>query len=770
MPAFQIVVDRRKKHATLFPFPSLHGHKGVVDLLVDGANLTARLGQAEVIPMLRDLGLAIGDLVAGRRSRAAISCLGGDEPWQLGVERCGGQALVSLFRTGASPEVAVHERRVAGHELLRGTLEAMEHAMAEAAPEEAAELRFMRETLAGCAWPREEEPEVASLRVAPEEDAPFSLSASLRLRTASRDEEREDSVERSDLLGLLFRGRLLLHLGEHSRDLGETYVYLVAERLLELASQVLEAWEHGRPFYRRLTVAGVTMAARHETGEGAKSKHERTIWLTFGGAREDKERNAQTFPNIEVPVFVRAAIDFAHALAEAIVAHDPSHRHNLRLSSLREVARELDERLGEATKDDAKVNPRAESYRAFAALSQRAQPSPTPTSPARLRFVPRWSADVPGIDLRATFLCGDRLIVGSARETACLDRASGHVLWQQPTSRAISVVTPAGLARIGIDGLVEVHDFGTGEITRSLRVAPRVGGSTAGAIVNAPGLPRLLVLTEGERHLSAIDLASFEVRFRHAARRGSSFRIRRAGRLLVIASGDPTLSALDVATGDVVWRVRDNLRFSTQAALDRDSLFALAGEPFVPTAARLHHLDPYAGTSHWVHELPKAVAPTGTILVAEDVVVVATRGPRGDGLVAIDRETGELRWTQEAAASPGSAWLVVDDLLVCNGVDGVVAAFEASTGKPRWRHSLRNPSEGDEPRRLEPILRSGALFVPQGAVHVIRPRDGEPLGAVPCDLVPDLLRVDENCAVYVAEESGHLAAFEAGARLSLVKG
>jgi hypothetical protein len=53
-------------------------------------------------------------------------------------------------------------------------------------------------------------------------------------------------------------------------------------------------------------------------------------------------------------------------------------------------------------------------------------------------------------------------------------------------------------------------------------------------------------------------------------------------------------------------------------------------------------------------------------------------------------------------------------------------------------------------------------------VHVVRPRDGAILGNVPTELIPDLLRVDERCDVYVAEESGHLAAFRAGAKLALV--
>ena len=48
-------------------------------------------------------------------------------------------------------------------------------------------------------------------------------------------------------------------------------------------------------------------------------------------------------------------------------------------------------------------------------------------------------------------------------------------------------------------------------------------------------------------------------------------------------------------------------------------------------------------------------------------------------------------------------------------------------------------------------------------------RDGEVLGTVPTDLIPDLLRVDERCDVYVAEESGHIAGFGVAAKLTLVR-
>ena len=68
-------------------------------------------------------------------------------------------------------------------------------------------------------------------------------------------------------------------------------------------------------------------------------------------------------------------------------------------------------------------------------------------------------------------------------------------------------------------------------------------------------------------------------------------------------------------------------------------------------------------------------------------------------------------------------------------------------------------------------LGSGALFVPQATVHVVRPSDGKPIGSpLPSDLVPDALLVDERGWVFVGEESGHITALAPEARLVLVKG
>jgi outer membrane protein assembly factor BamB len=255
------------------------------------------------------------------------------------------------------------------------------------------------------------------------------------------------------------------------------------------------------------------------------------------------------------------------------------------------------------------------------------------------------------------------------------------------------------------------------------------------------------------------------------SKRGRAFRIRRAGKLIVVASGDATLTALDIASGEVVWRLRDRLRFSTQAGIDKDSLFCAAGQPD-PAArgqVRLYHLDPYAGTTRWVRPIAQGLPLFGAPLVCDRAVVLVTRDRRGLGFVAFDRDTGSEIWSKEpGTANANASWLAVDDNVVLNSDAGDALALCASTGEFLWRHRLARGIDGDQPRRLEPILRSGALFIPQSDVHVVSPRDGTILGRIDTDIIPDLLRVDERCDVYVAEESGHLAAFRAGAKLSLV--
>ncbi|HRG95362.1 MAG TPA: PQQ-binding-like beta-propeller repeat protein [Polyangiaceae bacterium] len=742
----------------------------VLDIFIQGTNVTASVNERNAVSVLRDLASALTPLLAAHRGKAIVRFY--DDSWELAVERFGPTALLSVYRAGGDPKVLVHERPVAFSEVRASVLDALASAAGASAAgvsrARAPELETVRRLLADTEDLGADNdlplPRPTPVVIELDRDAPISFAAEFLLREGARG-AAQSSVERADLHALLFRGRMRAEIRGRAVDLGEAAPFLVAERLVELARGALASWERGQGFHVRANAGGLLLGLRASC-DAAGSE---SAALVLGSAElASRERALYTFPNLGVSDVVEAALAFGRAVVRAVVRRDRSQSMNLRLSAFRRQVRELEGALREVKRSDSFVNRAPESYRAFAEGAARPRSDAVP--PARLRYAPKWRAQIAGIDLRGTFLCGDRLIVGSVHELACLDRATGDVLWRAPASRATSVVTPAGIARVASDGEVTVHDFGNGEVALRTWIAPRGAGPQAGCVVSAPGLPRLLILTEGERHLVALDLLTGEPRWRYAWGKSSgALRLKRSGKLLYVATGDTALTALDVATGSVVWRVRDRLRFCAAPTVDQHGLYAVAGAAHGP--GQLAIVDPFSGEVRVSHALTGTVTVEGSPLVASDAVVLALRQRDGLRLVGLDRATGKPRFDTKTAVAPvGTSWLAVDDLIIGNTPTGELLAVESTGGRVRYRQELGRANEADAPRRLEPVLRSGALFVPHIDVHVFRPQDGARLGTVgPCDAIPDLLRVDEKCDAYIAEESGHLAAFGSGARLSLVR-
>jgi outer membrane protein assembly factor BamB len=759
----------------------------VLDLFVHGANVTARVPERHASCVLRDLAWALSELVRIPRGKRIVRFY--EDAWELCVERVGAHATLSVYRGGPDPTVVVYDRIVDFGEMLESVVEAVETRLARKEDgalsvdlsEARKVLRAAREGVRAFDIPL---PELQTVAVEMDRDAPIAFSAEFAMRPGpmrgDEDDVRGDAngdghgteaiVERADLHALLVRGRMRAEIRGRSVDLGHAYPFLFAERMLELVRGAVDSWERAQPSFARRDAGGVMVGLRVQTTDAAPAALTISAAPTGDALASTRDRMVSTFP--ELPLFdvVEATLSFGRAFVRALVRRDRTQAGNLRLAAFRRDLRVLGDALREVRRKDARINHAPESYRAFAQQVRPRTSAGESLAGGRLRYAQRWRAMVPGIDLRSTFLCGDRIVIGGASELFCLDRTSGELVWQKRTPRGGSVVTPSGIARIAPDGSIALHDLATGEIGLRTWIAPRVSGPSAGAVVNTAGLPRLLVLTEGERHIVAVDLTSGEARWRYAWGRGGALRLKRVGKLLYVASGDSALTAVDVQTGAVVWRIRDRLRFRAAPTVDHDALFAVAGG--VGSAAALHAVDPYSGRVTWTARIPSSPCTVeGAPLCTPDTVAVAVRDRRGLCLTAFDRQTGAVRFSTETPVAPvGTSWLAVDDLLVGNTPTGEVVGIDATSGGVRWRHVLGRSAESDVPRRLEPVLRSGALFVPHVDVHVFRPRDGAHLATVgPCDAIPDLLRVDERCDVYVAEESGHLVAFGAGPRLSLVR-
>jgi outer membrane protein assembly factor BamB len=717
------------------------------------------LCESGAVALARELAFAVGDLVAGARERAVVptEAPGPGASWEVGLERDGDELAVTLFRQGDRARVAQTGRRLALEAARQAVLAAL-----EAAGGGDRGLGLARDALE-----RAHDEAPPSTRRASHRPVELRSSKKSALVLRATFELREllqaapSDVARADLFPLLFRGDLVLTVGKSRRGLGDAHLFLLAEQLVALASAALRA-RPGRPgTLRRLLPGGVSCGVELD-GRGDAILH------VSDGSAEDSGAGGWRLPPVPCRDLAVAAKSFGARLVGAVVAVDPSQRHNLRLTAFRRALRELAAELGAGLPAPIR-NEAPASYRAFVESAPPPAVSSRPV-PGKLRFEEAWRADVPGLDLHAVFVAGERMVVGSTRELACIDRASGHILWTRRTHRAASVMTPAGVARIGADGLLAVHDVATGDSIFRVQLRPCSGASTSGAVIATPGLPRMLLVGEGSRHLVAVDLASGEVRWRRAvksrdAQSRQPVRLRPAGKLVVVASGEPVLAALDLLTGEVVWRTAGAGRY-VHAALDAGELFALS---VGSDAASVERIEPWTGTVAWRTTLPRGMRPSAPIAAGGSVVIAAKppRGEPGAALVALDRATGTVRW--ERPPTRGRlACVGLDDLVLCNGEDGTLVALDAQSGEARWRRLLCEGRAADRPAALAPVLRSGALFVPQAELYVVRPADGALLGRLPTDLVPDALRVDAECGVYVAEASGYVAAYRALPALRLV--
>jgi outer membrane protein assembly factor BamB len=389
-----------------------------------------------------------------------------------------------------------------------------------------------------------------------------------------------------------------------------------------------------------------------------------------------------------------------------------------------------------------------------------------PEPPRALRYTERWTAEIDGLDAGAVHLCGERLVLATQKLTLALGRASGEVLWSHPTQSATTLLLGRALLRLLPDGELLLHETEQGNVYARTRLSAR-GVEAPALFVAGPSLPPMAILAEAREHLCAIDLRTGQPRWRFRVHGHDSIRAARGGRVLCVTSGDGTVDALDVSTGELVWRFGERVRFCLQPVVSGEVVVAVAGEPRGGAGA-VFGIDLWSGKRLWQRELP--AAPSCDPVDAQSVVIVPHGRSRQARLVALDPRSGNVRWR---AADPGldngGQALSLDGALIVNAPSGRALALDLQTGDTRWSRPLSNPLTDDVPRQLEPVLRQGALFLPSAQVHLLRPSDGSALGQLPCDLVPDCMRVDERGFLYVAEESGHVSAYATAPHLSLVR-
>ena len=391
----------------------------------------ASLTEGGLSALTRDLAFALSELSSGVRPRTVVPTEASSQPdgprspkgavWEVGLERDGERVLVTVFRQGVRARVAQSDRALS----LESARQAVLDAIAAQSQSDVVDSDGAQPTDRGLALAREQllafQSSAVSGDVGPatqrittdvksSRKSRLCIDATIHIRKSTRKLLSRD-VSRADLHALLFSGEVIASVGDSTRKLSDVHVFLVAEALVALAHELLDAVEQGRGILRQLNVGRVRCGVQLDAGSSA------TLLLSIGDNDHTRGWRMPPLPPAEIAL---AAASFAKTLTRQVTAADRSQSANLRLLRLADVAEELRLRLRVGDERSNLLNGTPESYRAFAESDTLPPPQVAlaPTPAGKLRFTESWRADIAGLDLRSIHLAGDRLVCASARVTS----------------------------------------------------------------------------------------------------------------------------------------------------------------------------------------------------------------------------------------------------------------------------------------------------------------------------------------------------------------
>jgi len=717
------------------------------------------------LPSLTDLVSTVLALAEGKRRKVILPLA--SSTGEFAFVRRGEQILLCYYDSGPVPQIFVRDRAVELSRLIQAC---------GAAARELAELHangqterpgvVLAERILRTQVKADRSPALLTVSKrggAQSERADMPLCFGFAARIPTGDVLLADSGARADVHALLFDGELWGFVHGRRILLARGPIFPAIARMVSAARSVVDAWESQRPLHLKLKAG--------DFGIGLRLSRDGEVSLALAGVGGDSVNT----PPLDVPSALLPILKLAGELVRCVVGADRAQNRNLRLSALRDEVRALRRIVRTRAAQKSFVNRDPELLRASASgpLASLLPERPSPAlggleGPGKLRLSLRWQAEVDGLDASSTFLCGDRLVVATPRSQLALSRENGELLWARQLDACATLMAGTSLLCVSSEGDVALCDLEDGEAYARTRIAPRVGGQVTGLFAGGRNAPPVAVITEGRDRLVALDVRTGEPRWRFRSPGRGGFRFTRAGRILLVVSGDSTLDAIDVATGEVVWRWSDPGRMTLPPVITREYAIAVSGAPGCSPGALLC-FDLYSGKLRFRRELSSA--PLTSPVATDSMVIVSTYHNQSLTLSGFDLETGQERWSREdPGLGEGGAPLVVDQQLVLNTQLGVAHGISLADGSVTWSHRMADPLRDDVPRRLEPVLRGGALFLPSASVHVLRPHDGSVVGGTISEgIIPDFMRVDERGWMYLAEESGHIEAYAPAPNLRLVR-
>jgi outer membrane protein assembly factor BamB len=298
-----------------------------------------------------------------------------------------------------------------------------------------------------------------------------------------------------------------------------------------------------------------------------------------------------------------------------------------------------------------------------------------------------------------------------------IDLDRGEIKWTVPLATSLTPATGDGLVFVAGEGLITALEQRSGQTVWQTPI----DSPPATPLYWDSGL--LLASTEGGA-LAAFHAQDGRVLWQQPLGAALAASPTPAGDRLYAALRDGRIVALALETGAVVWSLPLNEAVTGVLALDDQLLIGTRGN-------RLYSVSLDRGRIKWNQ---RAGADTAGAPIADDKLIYFVAFD--NVLRALDRKSGNLRWSRRLPSRPAGGPLLAGDVVLLPFVTTDIGAYTASTGAEAF--TIRAVGEigsvpfiRQSPRwtapRLIAMSREGAL---QGFAPRVEPPPA-PLGALP---------------------------------------
>jgi outer membrane protein assembly factor BamB len=675
----------------------------IIDLVVDGNNLTAQITEESIFGFVAQLMEGLWSMAIGRNRKSIIEfhC----EPWELCLAADAEQVLVSLYSVDRRQRVVAHDVVVEASSLIDSVARAAEELLADlfSISESFASDPFVRRFSSVLGKLRR----VHSLRFPVEQTASGGGRTLTSMTTSGRGVSISYTLESDyhalqsyggeqafDQHALLAPGTLTFEVDGRQVVVCDRYPILAVREILTRVRELLAFMESSTS---RFECASKLYQMRLDVA--AKGANWR-VAVSANSGTAPEELSYVGRPN--------AVLDGLLTIAEMVIGDLEAENEHLELNQrfvdLRDESREL--RSWHA--DFADTNHYLEHPEQFLVEHgdlrplTRESPDPSfawPLGDVRALYPGRkWAFSAPKINFGAISTTAERLLVPTGEELVCLQVRSGAVVWRRSciAGGKLSSYALAGDRVVAADEerKVRLLDLETGEPIGT--DVSELGSLVVGAVAYEDGD----LIAVADFHGGMIGLGrGGELRWAHDTSHGLTTGVEAAGPVLCLLSSPGFALGINPANGEMLWKVRlgglaDAGPFAHQGRIYTFSHDARTRQ------LTTHAMFPFTGRTAWQLRLEGWIAGEPDFIDQWMVVPIERHGKIA--LVGVDVESTQPSevWRLDVLSAGVDRPTRVTPVQIDGVLHGVVrtdtaelTCFRIADGEIRWRREHERPSD-----------------------------------------------------------------------------